>query len=290
MGGWAYELREKPGNGRHAPPPPGSPTCPGGGKYLGILGCPVTCVVMGTGPDRTMCCQYINPGAGQPGQGAYVRKCTSHLATIDPFGKSEPPPPRETALAEVVSPPKFLAPEDRHPSHVGDRRMYRHGDHCPQQCQCRSVPPTVTTPQPDGSSVVTAVQPAGGSGLGLCWAAAGGQALVPAGATIPIPITVANYSWLRPRHMNMSSSDALLPESNPTRFLRVLEVTGLGRNVIGSVAGIAGASIDAYADNPLQFGRNVASISSSNAITVLVRNDGPNDLLVSPTIEGWGTQ
>lgn len=165
--------------------------------------------------------------------------------------------------------------------------MSHHG--CAPNCQCGSQPPTITTP--DGSRVP--VQMAPGSGKNLCWGIAGGEILDLAPATNgTITIVVGNYSWLKPRKLTITARSLAAGELdfNPARFVTVVNVQGVGRQVIGSVAGVNGGAIDAYADNALRFGADVPPITSSNAIQVVVSHNYPTNLEIAAQIEGEAQQ
>lgn len=170
---------------------------------------------------------------------------------------------------------------------------------CRPPCQCSPGHSGPYVPGPDGSRIM--VQPAGGSGQSLCWGVAGGEAAltnaigaapapIPAGTTGFIRINVTNYSWLKPRKLTTTCVDPLLPGVNMAAQVRVLEVQAVGKQVIGSAAGINSSSIDSESQNALTFGDDIPSISSANFIVVTVRNDSAAALNISADVEGQARQ
>jgi hypothetical protein len=115
---------------------------------------------------------------------------------------------------------------------------------------------------------------------------------VASGATVVLTITVANYAWLKPRSLRMMVADPAVATAveNPGALVNVDTITGLGRQVIGSAAGVNAGALDAYADRSLVFGRDISPITASNNITVTVTNNGPATLRVSVAIEGEAQQ
>lgn len=164
---------------------------------------------------------------------------------------------------------------------------------CLPGCDCQDgmngSTPRVTTP--NGSSV--AVQPASGDGSTLCWGVAGGEALaLAAGASVAITVSVQQYSWLKARYGTLTVRDPADPTATGLeRWIRVLQVQAVGRQVVGSNAGISGNSIAADAENALAFGGSIPPINSSNTINVTIRNDHPAAALdVSFDVEGRAQQ
>jgi len=214
---------------------------------------------------RETCCDYPNPAFGQPGQKQFNEHCTDFL-TIDPFGESP----------------------SRQPLHLTGEATMQHGNHCSPRCECNATPPTLD--HPDGSR--TNVQPAGGTGQRLCWGIAGGRTtgLAP-GATQVINVQIENYTWLKPKRMAMTAFDEAGTDVNPARFVRVVSVEGVGRQVIGSAAGINMSSVDTQSENYLMFADSVSAINAGNTIRVSVRNDHPAlTLTVDADIEGNAQQ
>lgn len=166
----------------------------------------------------------------------------------------------------------------------------RHGRQCPQTCECKTGMGEALTP--DGTTA--RFQPSPGSGKGLCNGVAGNFADIAAGATVTISITVRRYSWLKPQYLTLNATDLAAAAGTPpgdfTRGLRVLSVQSVGREVIGSVEGISGASIAADSENALAFGRDIDPVTSSNTIDVTVRNDTNTDLRVNTDVEGLASQ
>ncbi len=161
--------------------------------------------------------------------------------------------------------------------------------HCQPNCGCgngggKSVHPN------GGSS--TSMAPPMGRGVPLCWGIAGAEATVAAGATIDLTIIVKNYAWLQPRSLRMMVGDPLVATDvhNAAVQVTVESITGLGRQVIGSTAGVNAGALDAYADRSLVFGRDISPITSSNEIVVKVTNNSPNSLRVATAIEGEAQQ
>ena len=275
---------------QQAPLPPGTPNCPGVGghgkhAWLPGLGCPVSCTNFPGA--RKVCCRYINPAAGAPNEPSHIRRCTDFL-TIDPFGPQAPEQPGdELGFAAVPTGEEDMAmyPGAQH-------GMNGHGAGCAPGCACPSVPPVVQTPGPDGRPIPFSVQPAPGIGYGLCWGVAGGIALaVPPATPTVIAINVQNYSWLKPRKLTITVADPASPANNPSRFVRVLSVLGVGRDVIGSIAGISGAAIDSFSENALMFGRDVPAITAANTIQVTVSHSlAAINLDISADIEGEAQQ
>ena len=143
-----------------------------------------------------------------------------------------------------------------------------------------------------GSGVQTATAPPVGRGVPLCWGIAGAEATVAAGATIPLTIIVKNYAWLQPRSLRMMVADpaAATDVANAAVLVTVKSITGLGRQVIGSTAGVNAGALDAYADRSLVFGRDISPITSSNEIVVEVTNNSAVPLRVACAIEGEAQQ
>ncbi len=134
--------------------------------------------------------------------------------------------------------------------------------------------------------------PPGGRGVPLCWGVAGAHAVVPAGNTVQLTITVANYAWLRPRALRMMVADPAnaTDVNNAAVLVNVDTITGLGRQVLGSAAGVNAGALDAYAERSLVFGRDISPITASNSIVVTVTNNGPAPLHVATAIEGEAQQ
>lgn len=143
-----------------------------------------------------------------------------------------------------------------------------------------------------GTAYQPSSTPPGGRGVPLCWGVAGATATVNAGATVALTITVANYAWLRPRNLRMMVADpaAATDVNNPAALVNVDTITGLGRQVLGSAAGVNAGALDAYADRSLVFGRDISPITASNSIVVTVTNNGPAPLRISTAIEGEAQQ
>jgi len=147
-------------------------------------------------------------------------------------------------------------------------------------------------PNGGGSPYVPSSAPPGGRGVPLCWGIAGATAVVAAGATVALTITVANYAWLKPRALRMMVADpaAATDVNNAAALVNVDAITGLGRQVLGSAAGVNAGALDAYAERSLQFGRDISPITASNSIVVTVTNNGPAPLRISTAIEGEAQQ
>jgi hypothetical protein len=143
-----------------------------------------------------------------------------------------------------------------------------------------------------GSTISHLNTPPTGKGVPLCWGIAGAEALVAPGATIPLTIIVKNYAWLQPRNLRMMVADpaAATDVHNAAVLVTVKSITGLGRQVIGSTAGVNAGALDAYADRSLVFGRDISPITSSNEIVVEVTNNSAVSLRVATAIEGEAQQ
>lgn len=154
---------------------------------------------------------------------------------------------------------------------------------CKPDCDCKGT-------SGDPSYIPTSTPP-GGRGVPLCWGVAGAEASVAAGATATLTITVANYSWLKPRQLRLMAQDPAVATAiqNSAVLVTVNSVTGIGRQVIGS-AGINGGALDAYADRSLSFGRDISPITSANSILVSVTNNGPAAMRIAVAIEGEAQQ
>lgn len=159
--------------------------------------------------------------------------------------------------------------------------------HCKPGCDCAG-----NGGPGSGTSIVPSSAPPAGRGVPLCWGIAGATASVASGATVVLTITVANYAWLKPRSLRMMVADPAVATAveNPGALVNVDTITGLGRQVIGSAAGVNAGALDAYADRSLVFGRDISPITASNNITVTVTNNGPATLRVSVAIEGEAQQ
>lgn len=131
-----------------------------------------------------------------------------------------------------------------------------------------------------------------GRGVPLCWGVAGASASVPAGGTVALTVTVANYSWLKPRSLRMMVADPLVASdvNNAAALVNVDTIAGLGRQVLGSAAGVNAGALDAYADRSLVFGKDISPITAANTIVVTVTNNGVAALRVSVAIEGEAQQ
>ena len=142
------------------------------------------------------------------------------------------------------------------------------------------------------SSGMTYDQATRGRGVPLCWGIAGASILVAAGAPGVLTVTVANYSWLKPRSLRMMVADPLVASDvhNVAALVNVDSITGLGRQVIGSAAGVNAGALDAYADRSLVFGSDITPITSSNNIVVNVTNNHAAQVRVSVAIEGEAQQ
>ncbi len=105
-------------------------------------------------------------------------------------------------------------------------------------------------------------------------------------------ITLANYAWIKPRRLVLTVADEAVATATPNQPINctVVSVTILGRNMIGSAAGINGGAIDAYAQRALTFGDDMPAITASNNITVVVVNNGPAAVNMGVTIEGRAQQ
>jgi len=143
-----------------------------------------------------------------------------------------------------------------------------------------------------GTNYQPSSTPPGGRGVPLCWGIAGASVVVAAGAPGVLTITVANYAWLRPRRLVMTcaDSDSASDVNNVAALVNVDTITGLGRQVLGSAAGVNAGALDAYAERALTFGRDISPITSSNSIVVGVTNNHVADVRVSATIEGEAQQ
>jgi hypothetical protein len=143
-----------------------------------------------------------------------------------------------------------------------------------------------------GTSVQPSMSPPTGRGVPLCWGIAGATVVIAAGATLPLTITVANYAWLKPRSLRMMIADpvAATDVANAAALCNVDTITGLGRQVIGSAAGVNAGALDAYADRSLVFGSDISPITASNSIVVTVTNNSAASLRVSVAIEGEAQQ
>ena len=138
----------------------------------------------------------------------------------------------------------------------------------------------------------TSLAPPQGRGVPLCWGIAGAEATVPAGDTVPLTIIVKNYAWLQPRSLRMMVADPAVATDihNAAVMVTVKSITGLGRQVIGSTAGVNAGALDAYADRSLVFGRDISPITSSNEIVVEVTNNSAVPLRIATAIEGEAQQ
>ena len=165
-----------------------------------------------------------------------------------------------------------------------------HGNQCAPGCGCGNG--NGNGNGGSGMNYQPSSTPPGGRGVPLCWGIAGATAEITTGATVALTITVANYAWLRPRSLRMMVADpaAATDVHNAAALCNVDTITGLGRQVIGSAAGVNAGAIDAYADRSLVFGRDISPITSSNSIVVTVTNNGPATLRVSVAIEGEAQQ
>lgn len=161
---------------------------------------------------------------------------------------------------------------------------------CMPGCDCaENGNPTVTTK--DGSSI--AVQRASGDGSTLCWGAAGGRATaIGPGAPFTLAITVQQYSWLKARYGVVTARDAAgVATERLEKWVRINTVQAVGRQIIGSDAGINGNSIAADADNALAFGGSIPPINSSNSIRVTGVNEHPALTLdIDFDVEGRASQ
>lgn len=138
----------------------------------------------------------------------------------------------------------------------------------------------------------TSLAPPQGRGVPLCWGIAGDEATVGAGLTADLTIIVKNYAWLQPRSLRMMVADpaAATDINNAAVMVTVDSITGLGRQVIGSTAGVNAGALDAYADRSLVFGRDISPITSSNEIVVKVTNNSAVPLRIATAIEGEAQQ
>ena len=138
----------------------------------------------------------------------------------------------------------------------------------------------------------TSSAPPIGKGVPLCWGIAGAEATVPGGATVDLTIIVKNYAWLQPRSLRMMVADPAVATDvhNAAVLVSVDSITGLGRQVIGSTAGVNAGALDAYADRSLVFGRDISPITSSNEIVVRVTNNSAVPLRIATAIEGEAQQ
>lgn len=145
---------------------------------------------------------------------------------------------------------------------------------------------------PNGGSGMTYDQATKGRGVPLCWGIAGATAVVAAAASANLTVTVANYSWLRPRSLRMMIADPLVATDvhNVAALVNVDTITGLGRQVLGSAGGVNAGALDAYADRSLVFGSDITPITSSNNIVVAVTNNSAASLRISVAIEGEAQQ
>lgn len=146
------------------------------------------------------------------------------------------------------------------------------------------------------------VQPRSGTGQNLCWGAAGGEAAatlggvpaaIGAGATGFITIAVQNYSWLKPRKLTISANDPALATglgAGAVSAVRVVSVSAVGRQILGSAQGISAQAIAADSQNALTFGRDISPISSSNTIVVEVVNNSAVALRIAADVEGEASQ
>jgi hypothetical protein len=143
-----------------------------------------------------------------------------------------------------------------------------------------------------GPNYQPSASPPGGRGVPLCWGIAGASIVVAAATPGVLTITVANYAWLRPRRLVMTAADPLVASDvhNVAALVNVDAITGLGRQVLGSAAGVNAGAIDAYAERALSFGRDISPITSSNNIVVNVTNNHVAALRISATIEGEAQQ
>ena len=143
-----------------------------------------------------------------------------------------------------------------------------------------------------GSSIQHSNSPPVGKGVPLCWGIAGAEATVGAGLSVDLVIIVKNYAWLQPRSLRMMVADpaAATDVHNAAVLVSVDSITGLGRQVIGSTAGVNAGALDAYADRSLVFGRDISPITSSNEIVVRVTNNSAVPLRVATAIEGEAQQ
>lgn len=159
--------------------------------------------------------------------------------------------------------------------------------HCSPGCGCGNG-----NGNGNGGSAIQSSTPPTGRGVPLCWGIAGATATIGAGSTVSLTITVANYAWLKPRALRLMVADpaAATDVNNPAALCNVDTITGLGRQVIGSAAGVNAGALDAYADRSLVFGADISPITASNSIVVTVTNNGPAPLRVSAAIEGEAQQ
>ncbi len=162
-----------------------------------------------------------------------------------------------------------------------------HGSTCSPGCGCGNG-----NGNGGPGSGMTFDQVTRGRGVPLCWGVAGATAVVAAGVTAPLTITVANYSWLQPRNLRMMVADPLVATdvNNVAALVNVDSITGLGRQVLGSAAGVNAGALDAYADRSLVFGKDISPITAANSIVVTVTNNSAASLRISVAIEGEAQQ
>ena len=215
-----------------------------------------------------------------------VAKCKGHLKTPgSPFQPS------------TLNPKAYLSGATTKEQHESKGPEFMS---CQPSCGCTPGGNGPSVPGPGGT--MTAVQPRSGTGVNLCWGAAGGEASatlggvaapIASGATGFITIAVTNYSWLKPRKLTVSANDPALAtglSAGAISAVRVVSVTAVGRQILGSAQGISGQAIAADSQNALTFGRDISPISSSNTIVVQVVNNSAVALRISADVEGEASQ
>ncbi len=250
----------------------GDSTCDSGSPHVDGYGCGFGCYTQKPAHGRTFgsrCCQYTNPLAGQFGQKNTQLFCFAtrlRPKTINPFA---PPGGPDDFVALDIPAGESPLPASFQPTTEEQHEKENDMGHptCSPGCDC-NVTPGGQDFIPTGSGAPRNIP--------LCWAAAGNETVaLAAGATATISVTIANYVKMRPRKLTISARDdtAALGAREAVGQIRVLSVSALGRNILGSAAGISGSSIAAVNDNALMFGGSIPAIDNGNTIDIVVRND-----------------
>lgn len=242
-------------------------------------------------PDALPGLRYCKPGTVRCFKawdlsGTKYEWCYEHGERCEIKNITGTPPPPGVGAAR----PKQLSPTQTRALQLAEtkRKMYGHDHTCAPSCGCKDVPPVIRHPNGNGSSIP--LQPAPGTGQGLCWGVAGAQVLgLAPGSPVDLDITVEQYSWLRARKLTITAVDPATGTPQES-LVRVNTVSAVGRQVIGSNAGISGQAIASRSDNALMFGADVPAITSSNRIRVNVTNNAAVPINVSADVEGVAAQ
>ena len=268
------------------PPPPGpGPKCANDSAFL-FGGCGTGCWTP-SGGGINSCCHY--KVQQQDGTTKDVPICgVNTLAgkTVNPFPSTPPDfgPGFSPALRRVR-----LAPIPTALDFTTNNGQQKNGNKmkngCAPSCGCEGS----TTYDANGNPVYSSAPPI--SRTPVCWAAAGASAVVGAGATVPLTIAIANYSSLQPRKLTVQVADpANAGTDDVAALVNVDSVFTLGRNILGSAAGINAQAISSDADNGLVFGGSLPPITAANTIVVTVTNNGGVPLRISTVVEGSAYQ